>query len=186
MASAFHKIILVEPDPEIVEILVSSFSKRLDAQITCVSDAESCLDVEMVDPHHIVVSELELPDCSGLELAEQLSTLSPRPIILMAEDPTPQDAINAMRLGVRDLLIKPFPVGDLLDAVERDLRGHEIKQAHAAKYHRMRRLLRKVLRERKDLNHRVELVCRDLVGSHRRLVHRVLHTQEPRPNGSRS
>ncbi len=181
MAGQPHKILLVEPDPEIVEILVASLSKRLDAQITCVADMESCLDVDMVDPHHLVVCELELDDGTGVELAEKLRMLSARPIILLADDPTTQDTIEAMRLGVRDLLIKPFPVNDLLDAAERALRCHEVRQAHVAKHHRMRKLLRRVLRERRELNQRVELVCRDLVGAQRRLMHRVCDSQETRP-----
>ncbi|MHC4696060.1 MAG: response regulator [Planctomycetota bacterium] len=178
-----HKILLVEPDPEIVEILVASISKRLDAQITCVADTESCLDVDMVDPHHLVICELELDDGNGVELAEKLRMLSARPIILLADDPTTEDTLAAMRLGIRDLLIKPFPVTDLLDATERALRSHEVHQAHAAKYHRMRKLVRRVLRERRELNQRVELVCRDLVGAQRRLMHRVVESQEARPTG---
>ena len=176
-----NKILLVEPDPEIVEILVASLSKRLDVQITCVADMESCLDVDLVDPHHLIVCELELDDGNGVELAEKLCMLSSRPIILLADDPTTEDTIAAMRQGVRDLLIKPFPVTDLLDAAERALRSQEVRRAHAAKHHRMRRLLRRVLRERRELNQRVELVCRDLVGAQRRLMHRVLESREPRP-----
>jgi hypothetical protein len=38
----------------------------------------------------------------------------------------------------------------------------------------MRELVRHVIRERRDLNRRIELVCRDLVEAHRRLVHRVV------------
>ncbi len=41
----------------------------------------------------------------------------------------------------------------------------------------MRELVRRVIRERRDLNRRVELVCRDLVGAHRRLVTRVLSSE---------
>ncbi|GAF86586.1 unnamed protein product, partial [marine sediment metagenome] len=127
--------------------------------------------------------ELELDDGNGVELAERLRMLSARPIILLADDPTTEDTLAAMRLGVRDLLIKPFPVTDLLDAAERALRSQEVRQAHTAKYHRMRKLLRRVLRERRELNQRVELVCRDLVGAQRRLMHRVFDSQETRPTG---
>jgi hypothetical protein len=42
---------------------------------------------------------------------------------------------------------------------------------------RLRRLLRRLLRERRELRQRTELICRDLVGAHRRLVDRVLTIQ---------
>jgi len=174
MTEKTSKILLVEPEAELVEILVASLSRRFDAHITCVSDAESCLDAAMLDSHHVVVSELDLGNDGGLQLAEKLTLLGTGPIILLGDDPTVAEAITALRLGVRDLLIKPFAVAELLDAVERSLRSYNTRQARLAKYHRMRKVFRQVLRERKELNRRVELVCQDLVGAHRRLVDRVL------------
>ena len=75
---------------------------------------------------------------------------------------------------MRDLFVKPFPFQDLLDATQRAVVGNDLKRQHAVKYRRMRELVRHVIRERRDLNRRTELVCRDLVEAHRRLVHRVL------------
>jgi len=168
------KIMVVEPDSEILEILVAALSERFDAHLTCVDSAESCLDVEVVDPHDLIVAELDLPDTSGLDLAEQLMALSHRPVVLLADDPTTEQAIAALRLGVRDLFAKPFPVSRLLDASQHALCGHHMRREHAVKYHRMRSLVRTAIRERRELNKRIELVCRDLVGAHRRLAHRVL------------
>ena len=172
-----HKILVVEPDSEIIEILVAALSRRFDAQITCVADAESALDVDMVTPHDLVITELVLDDLEGLHLIERLMTLSVRPVILLAHEPTCEEAIAALRLGVRDLLCKPFPVTELLDGVARLLRGFEVHRAHLGKYRRMRDLVRRVIRERRDLKCRIDLICRDLVGAQRRLVHRVLESE---------
>ena len=45
------------------------------------------------------------------------------------------------------------------------------------KHKNLRQLVRRVLSERRDLNRRIDLVCKDLVGAHRRLVQRVLATE---------
>jgi len=174
MADRPQKILLVEPEPGIMEILVEALSRRLNAQVTCVSDARSCLDVDLVEPHDLVIAEWQLGDATGPELAEQLTAISSRPIILLADQPSAEDTIAALRVGVRDLFLKPFPVEQLLDAAARVLYGYEVKRQHAVKYRRMRELVRHVIRERRDLNRRIELVCRDLVDSHRRLVKRVI------------
>lgn len=173
MADRTQKILLVEPDPQVLEILVASLARRFDAHVTCVADAESCLDVDLLTPHDLVIAEMSLEDSTGLELSEKLLSLSARPIILLGEEPTHEDAIDAMRSGVRDFFVKPFPVSELLDSAERLLTGYEIRRLHTVKYSRMRDLVRRVIRERRDLNRRIELLCRDLVGAQKRLVHRV-------------
>ncbi len=181
MSDRTPKILLVEPDPEMVELLVPPLRQRFDARITCVSDGDTCLETDLYDPHDLVIAEWSLSDSPGLELIERLNILGPRPVILLADRPSSQDVVAAIRLGVSDVFPKPFPIGDLLDAVERALTVYELKRRHAAKYRRMRELVRHVIRERRALNKRVELVCKDLVEAHRRLVQRVLTLESSRP-----
>ena len=187
---------LVEPDAELLELLVAALTRRFDAHITCVADAASCLDVEIVDPHDLVIAELRMGDSNPLELSDRLLALAGhqqpasrlagglpvaggnRPVILMADDPTCDELTEAMRLGVSDLFRKPFAVEQLLDSAERLLHQYDLRRRRAAKYHRMRGLVRRVVSERRDLNLRIELICRDLVRAQRRLVHRVLALEE--------
>ena len=185
------KILIVEPDPDLVAMLVGTLATSMNAHLTCVAGAAACLDTELVDPHDLVITELSLPVEHGIEevtdgigLAESLCSLSSRPIILLADRPTARQTIRAMRAGVRDVFIKPFTMEALADAAARMLHGFDLRRRHFAKYHKMRDLVRRVIRERRELNERVELVCRDLVGAHRRLAHRVLETEQSRPTGT--
>lgn len=181
MSGPSWKLLVVEPDPGILELLVSALSRRFAAHITCVADAEACLDVVLIERHDLIITELELTGWSGLKLIEQLTALSSDPVVLLADSPPVDTVVEAMRLGVRDLFLKPFPVSDLLDATDRALHGLDIRRKHATKYRRMRELVRRVIRERRELNRRMDLICRDLVGAHRRLVHRVLQAEQARP-----
>ena len=178
MPDVTYKILLVEPDADVLEIIVDALSRRFDAYITCVSTAEACLDTELLEPHDLVITDLDLADSGGLELAEQLFSLSDRPVFLLADEPDPEDVIRAMRVGVSQLFIKPFPVRDLLDTAEVAMRAQTLKRAQIARHQRTRDLLRHVIRERRDLDQRIELICRDLVGAHRRLVNRVLEHED--------
>lgn len=212
MAGHTPRILVVEPDGDVLEILVASLSRRFDAHITCVSDATACLDAELVNPHDLVIAEMDLdeaePFCradpaawsepasqarptnpeprreaGGLDLVAQLTALNNRPVILLADALTCDEAVESLRLGVRDVFRKPFRVGDFLDAVNRALQGHALRRQRAGKYRRMRAMVRRAIRERRELARRTELVCRDLVGAHRRLVHRVLNHESTRPTG---
>lgn len=174
---------LVEPDPETLEGVLSGLGRHLDAHVTCVSDGETCLDADMNEPHELIITEMELPDRDGLELAEQLLSLRSRPVILMADELSVEDTIDAMRIGVRDVFLHPFELDGLAASAERLLDGFRLRQQHAARYRRMRSVVRRAIRERREIDQRVELVCKDLVSAQRRLVHRVMeidHAQAAR------
>lgn len=178
MSETPYKVILVEPDADVLEIIVDALGKRFNAYITCVSTADECLDTELLEPHDLVITDLDLAEKGGLELAELLFTLSARPVFVLADDPDRDDVIRAMRIGVRQMFIKPFPVSELLDAAAVALRSHTLKRRQLVRHHRTRDLLRQVIRERRGLNQRIDLICRDLVGAHRRLVNRVIEQEE--------
>ncbi|MGB0717127.1 MAG: response regulator [Phycisphaerae bacterium] len=182
MAELDSKILLVEPNPTALEKLVEGLCERFDAQITCVPDAESCVETDLFEPHDVVIAEMSLPESTGLELAEELLTYRNRPVILMGEMLQTDEVIEALRLGVKDIFERPFAVDDLLDATERCLRGHQVHRQHSQRYHNMRDLVRRVIRERRDLNKRVDLICRDLVDAQRRLAHKVMAV-ENNPHG---
>jgi DNA-binding NtrC family response regulator len=173
---------IVEPEPDVLEILVASLSRRFNAYITCAKDAETCLQAILTEPHDLIITELELDGLSGLQLAEQLSSLGTRPMILLGDHVTCSDAVAAMRLGVRDIFRKPFAVAELLDAAEQMIRQDLETRRRAARYHRLRDLVRQVVRERRDLDRRVELVCKDLVDAHRRLARRVAEVKASHAN----
>ncbi|MCO6437078.1 MAG: response regulator [Phycisphaerae bacterium] len=172
------KIMLVVGDPALLELIVAALSRRIDAQITCVPDASTCLDVELSSPHDLVIADLDPPNENILKLCEELRVLSSRPIILMGGNPSRDETLAALRLGVRDLFIKPFPVVELLDAAERALLGQDLHRRHVQRHRKLRELVRRMVRDRREMNRRVELICRDLVGAHRRLVQRVLAREQ--------
>ncbi len=181
MATRRHKILIAEPDPEVLEVLVASLARRFDANLTCVASGNACLDAELTDPHDLVIAENDLGDMDGVTLAEKLMSLAIRPVVLLVGDAEYGHAVGALRAGVADIFRKPFPIEKLLESTGELLRDHGILRQRAAKYHRMRKLVRHVIRERRDLRRRIELICRDLVGAQRRLVHRVLAIGEGQP-----
>jgi len=67
-----------------------------------------------------VVLDIKLPDVSGLELFKQIHALDPRiPVILITGTGTSETAIEAIRLGAFDYLVKPLDFGELEALVDR-------------------------------------------------------------------
>lgn len=70
----------------------------------------------------LIISDHLLPGMNGLQLLETLKSNGYNiPFILITAEGSENLAVQAMRLGVRDYLIKPFKINDFLEAVERIL-----------------------------------------------------------------
>src|SRR5262245_16938594 len=68
----------------------------------------------------IILTDLRLPGCSGLDLVRRLHEAKPRlPVILMTAHGTTESAIEATKFGAYDYLLKPFEMDELVDTVER-------------------------------------------------------------------
>jgi DNA-binding NtrC family response regulator len=66
-------------------------------------------------PYDLVITDLRLPGLTGLDLIAQLHTAKPKlPIIMMTAHGTTETAIEAMKLGACDYLVKPFEADELL------------------------------------------------------------------------
>lgn len=172
------KILLVDPDVRVTEMVVDCLSRRFGAQLTCTARAEDALDIEIIEPHDIALADVDLPGIDGIALIQHLKELSDRPVILTSGRPTLSQAIEALRLGATDYLPKPFPMPYLIEVVERSLFAYRTARRRDQRYRQLRRTVRRVLRDRRELNDRIDLICRDLVGAHRRLVHRVLENEQ--------
>src|SRR5581483_1760387 len=64
----------------------------------------------------LVITDLKLPGLSGMDLVAQLHAAKPKlPIIMMTAHGTTETAIEAMKLGACEYLVKPFEADELLD-----------------------------------------------------------------------
>lgn len=168
------KVLLVENDPKTVERIVELLARHLDAHLTCVACGPDALDLDLVEPHDVLIAEANLPGMDGVTLARQVLELRERPVILLSNDPHLAQAVDALRAGVTDFLVKPFEPEHLVSTLQRALRQAAEHRRLVQRHHRLRALVRRVIRDRRELNSRIDLICRDLVGAHRRLVHRVI------------
>ena len=70
----------------------------------------------------LVILDLRLPGLNGLQVLERLHTINPETlVILITGYGTLETAIQAMRNGAYDYLLKPCPVEDILATVRRGL-----------------------------------------------------------------
>ena len=97
----------------------------LEVQGYHVSLASTAMDglkqAELTKPN-IIVLDLGLPDCDGMELLPELLSNSSVPVIVLSGRSLPTDKIAALDAGSDDYMIKPFDTGELLARVRARLR----------------------------------------------------------------
>ena len=108
----------------------------------------------------VVISDTSVVDMSGMQFVDRLNALTlgrTRPRVLMlSEEPTLDAAVNALRLGVRDFVLKPVTPLNLIDAVRRAM-----AQAHgylAASYARSPQA-EALLRQAEELSGRLRILA---------------------------
>ena len=90
----------------------------------------------LVEDWHLVLLGSRLPDSDGLSLLRELTETRPdRPVIVIATESSVEDAVEAIKLGAKDYLRKPFRDEELLVRLktvldDRALR-HELSAARA-------------------------------------------------------
>jgi len=99
-------LLIVDPDPTITDALACC----LGNPSTIIPAAKASMALAIVERHPIdlVVLEYRLPDCSGLELLDQLKSLRSRlPAIMVTAFGSEWVCAAALKRGVRDYFIKP-------------------------------------------------------------------------------
>lgn len=185
MAERPVEILLVEHDPQLAEMIREHLQAAMWAEVTHCPTADVAIREELTTRHEVVITDLTLPDADGLTLVHELRMTNPGPVILLADDPTIDDAREAIRLKVTELLIKPFDLADLSGLVESAAESERAERQRRHRYRRARRIARRIVDERQDLHLRMDLICRDFVQAYRRLAQKVAESGQLNAHSSK-
>ena len=115
-------ILIVEDELEMRKALFEGLSSN-GYSISLSESAETALPLFDQKPFDLVISDIRLPDRDGLQLLDALRERSPQtPVMLMTGFGTIQNAVEAMRKGAFDYLVKPFEFNELLARIRALLR----------------------------------------------------------------
>ena len=129
MASTGDRILLVENDPEISDIIARQALKSVGFQVDVVQDSSSAIKRSLETPPDLVIADLNLPGLSAKDLLVALTSQGVNtPLLVIANKDQEQDIIQAFRLGAADYLLWPARDAEVVSVVERVLqRVHEIR-----------------------------------------------------------
>jgi two-component system response regulator AtoC len=114
-------ILLVDPDRSSSERLAGLLGASGAQTVACARGAEA-LELLNTRAVHVVVTELALPDMSGLELLAALGEgWSGLPVVVMAQGAAVSDAVAALKAGAADFFEKPFDADQISYVVNKAL-----------------------------------------------------------------
>jgi diguanylate cyclase (GGDEF)-like protein len=121
------KIMIIDDDDQIRSLL----SQLLEESYDCreVSSAEEALMILVQESFDLVISDINLGGMSGLELVPHVHSISPDSVVLMISgQSTIETAIEALRAGAFDYVMKPFDPRLVEAAVQRALKQASLLQ----------------------------------------------------------
>ncbi len=112
-------VLVVDDDRSVLHTFERSFADTGTRLCTARSAAEGVRQLTECPPD-VVILDIMLPDQSGLETYHQIHAHDPKlPVIFITAGGTSGTAIEAMKLGAYDYLVKPLDVNQVRDLVNR-------------------------------------------------------------------
>ena len=116
-----EKILIVDDDPG----MRYSINRMLEGQGFLISSAKNgteALKLFFAENPDLVIMDIKMPGQSGLDILRQIKEQDPKAlIILMTAFGTTETAIEAMKFGAFDYILKPFDIPQMRAMVERAL-----------------------------------------------------------------
>ena len=114
-------LLVVDDEPTVLHLFRRMFDKVGIEVLTAANGGEAQRLVAETHPD-VAILDLVLPDQSGLDAFRQLKQLDPRlPVIFMTASGNSDTAIEAMKLGALDYLLKPLDVAEVRKLVDQAL-----------------------------------------------------------------
>jgi DNA-binding NtrC family response regulator len=179
--------ILVVDDDRAVRLVLGALLEQAGYRVVQAESAERALAAVAEGRFDLCITDLRMPSMDGLTLLDRIHDRSDMPVVVLTAHGTVPLAVDAMRRGAADFLLKPFEREDVLFVVARSLevskhsRGHALPGAElvgsSPKMEEVRDLVRRVAVTRSTV------LVRGESGTGKELVARMLHEQSPRADG---
>jgi len=124
-ADVRSRILIVDDETEITSILSDLFEGKYDC--TVAGSAEEALALLAEEDYQLVVSDITMPGMSGLDMIPHVRSGWPNSVVVMISGmQTVESAIDALRLGAFDYVMKPFDLRQVEAVVKRALDHQEL------------------------------------------------------------
>lgn len=126
------KILVIDDDPDIVEVVSLTFEMRWPEAVTVsANDGTSGIDLVEIESPDIIILDIGLPDMDGFEVCKEIRRFSDAPILMLTVRDKEADVVKGLQMGADDYVTKPFKHIELLARVQAVLRRAQMEPVSA-------------------------------------------------------
>lgn len=141
------KILIIDDEKSILDLLSVVFKKEGYIVETSLS-AKTALELIDKEEFDLILTDIKLPQMSGMKILKYAKEKYPAmPVVMITAYGTIKQAIEALKMGAMDYIVKPFNMEELKIIVAQGLENRRMKQENV--------LLKKDLEEKYGMNNMV-------------------------------
>ena len=121
---SIEKILIVD-DEMLVRNFLAETLRRKNLEITTAENGQKAISLLKNQHFDLVITDMKLPDLTGIEILKKAKELHPETmVIVITAFGTVENAVEAMRLGAFNYLLKPFSP-DAIEALIDKAKEHQ-------------------------------------------------------------
>lgn len=114
----YAKILVVDDDKNMT-LLLSEILKDLGHEVTMAHSAEEAMELIETEEYYIVISDLQLPGMSGIDLLRFVKGFNNLiQVFIMTAHSNRQRVIECLKVGATDYFEKPFNTEDIVISIQ--------------------------------------------------------------------
>jgi len=126
--NAMPTILIVEDEAKMRRLLELNLGED-GFDTRSAADAEAGLEMLQRDPVDLVITDLKLPGMGGLEFLHAVKRMNAAlPVIVMTAFGTVETAVEAMKAGASDYVLKPFSLAEMRMVVHKELDVRRLRE----------------------------------------------------------
>jgi len=132
ISMARSSILVVDNEQGMLEVCADSLAKLPNADITLERDSRRAVELLSEESWDLLITDVRMPGLGGVELLRLAREQDPDLAVLMITAfPSVETAVNSMKLGAADYIVKPFLPDDLMAAVQRLIQTRQLREENS-------------------------------------------------------
>ena len=125
------RILVIDDDDSVRKVLVSALEDE-GYQVDVAETGKKAIEKSQANFYNLALIDIRLPDMEGTKLLSDLKETTPKMVkIIITGYPSLQNAIQAVKMGANDYVVKPFKMESVLDTVKQNLKKQQDERRYS-------------------------------------------------------